>query len=214
MQSRRYTALDHLLINIDQATRTVFGQPPTTGRPDPARAAPKSNLSSEQKRRAASLMRVNHVGEVCAQALYHGQAAAARAPRVRDAMQQAAREENDHLDWCAARVKALDGHLSYLNPLWYAGAYAIGATAGAAGDKWSLGFLVETERQVVRHLEDHLQRLPADDHKSRAVLEQMKEDEARHATTAVEAGARPLPTPIKGIMKLASKVMTTVAYRI
>lgn len=214
MQPRRYTPFDHLLMNFDQAVRTVFGRPETTGRPDPARAAPKSELSPEQMRHSAGLMRVNHVGEVCAQALYQGQAATARSPRVRDAMQQAAREENDHLDWCETRVKALDGHLSYLNPLWYTGAFGIGAIAGAAGDKWSLGFLVETERQVVRHLEDHLQHLPAEDHKSRAVLEQMKEDELKHATTAVEAGARELPGPIKGIMKLASKVMTTTAYRI
>ena len=214
MEPRRYTPFDHLLMNVDQAVRTVFGRPATTGRPDPARAAPSGELSPQQMRHAAGLMRVNHVGEVCAQALYQGQAATARSTRVREAMQQAAREENDHLDWCEARVKALDSHLSYLNPLWYAGAFGIGAAAGVAGDKWSLGFVAETERQVVRHLDEHLTRLPAEDHKSRAVVEQMREDELKHATTAVEAGARELPTPVKGLMRLASKVMTTTAYRI
>lgn len=214
MQSRRYTPFDRFLINVDQALRTVFGEPETTGRPDPARSQPAGELSREQRRHSAGLMRVNHVGEVCAQALYQGQAVTARSAKVREAMQQAAREENDHLHWCEKRVKALDSHLSYLNPLWYAGAFGIGAAAGAIGDRWSLGFVAETERQVVRHLENHLQRLPAEDHKSRAVLEQMKGDELKHATTAVEAGAAELPEPIKGIMKLASKVMTTTAYRI
>lgn len=214
MESRSYTPFDHLLVNVDQALRTVFGRPQTTGRPDPARTAEDSQLSAQEMRHAAGLMRVNHVGEVCAQALYQGQAVTARTARVREAMQEAAREENDHLDWCEARVKALDSHVSYLNPLWYAGAFGIGAAAGAAGDAWSLGFVAETERQVARHLERHLRELPSADHKSRAVLEQMHLDESRHATTAMEAGARELPAPIKGLMKLASKVMTVTAYRI
>lgn len=214
MEPRHYTHFDRLLMNVDQALRTVFGRPETTGRPDPASAASTAPLTPEQQRHAAGLMRVNHVGEVCAQALYQGQAVTARSGRVRDAMRQAAREENDHLEWCEARVRALDSHLSYLNPLWYAGAFGIGAAAGAAGDRWSLGFVAETERQVVRHLEKHLRELPLDDHKSRAVLQQMHADEARHATAAIEAGARELPAPIRGLMKLASKVMTTTAYRV
>lgn len=214
MEPRNYTPFDRLLMNVDQALRTVFGRPETTGRPDPASAASTAPLTPEQQRHAAGLMRVNHVGEVCAQALYQGQAVTARSGKVRDAMRQAAREENDHLEWCEARVRALDSHLSYLNPLWYAGAFGIGAAAGAAGDRWSLGFVAETERQVVRHLEKHLRELPLDDHKSRAVLQQMHADEARHATAAIEAGARELPAPIRGLMKVASKVMTTTAYRV
>lgn len=214
MNERHYSRFDDLLIHFDQALRTVFGRPDTTGRPDPAHAATRHDLTEQEKRHSAGLMRVNHVGEVCAQALYQGQAITARSPQVREAMDHAAREENDHLAWCEARVKSLDSHLSYLNPVWYAGSFGIGAFAGAMGDKWSLGFVAETERQVVRHLERHLRELPASDHKSRAILEQMKEDEARHATTAVEAGARELPAPVRGVMKLMSKVMTTTAYRI
>ena len=214
METRNYTPFDRLLMNVDQALRTVFGRPETTGRTDPARAASNAPLTAEQQRHAAGLMRVNHVGEVCAQALYQGQAVTARSAKVRNAMRQAAREENDHLDWCEARVRALDSHLSYLNPLWYAGAFGIGAAAGVAGDQWSLGFVAETERQVVRHLEKHLRELPVEDHKSRAVLQQMHADEARHATAAIEAGARELPEPIRGLMRLASKVMTTTAYRV
>lgn len=214
MSSRNYSPFDHVLLNVDQALRTVFGRPQSTGRADPARAAADHPLSDQEKQHSAGLMRVNHVGEVCAQALYQGQALTARTATVREAMQAAAREENDHLDWCEARVKALDSHLSYLNPLWYAGAFGIGAVAGAAGDQWSLGFVAETERQVARHLERHLRELPSQDHKSRAVLEQMHADESKHATTAMEAGGRELPAPIRGLMKLASKVMTVTAYRI
>lgn len=214
MPSRSYTPFDHLLMNVDQALRTVFGRPQTTGRPDPARAAADTQLSPQEMRHSAGLMRVNHVGEVCAQALYQGQAVTARADRVREAMREAAREENDHLDWCEARVKALDSHLSYLNPLWYAGAFGIGAAAGLAGDRWSLGFVAETERQVAQHLERHLRELPMADHKSRAVVEQMHQDESKHATAAVEAGAHELPAPVRGLMRLASKVMTVTAYRV
>jgi len=212
MTSRQYSPVDHLLLQFDQALRTVCGKPHLTERPDPAAEVPEAELSPEQARHSAGLMRVNHVGEVCAQALYQGQALTARLPDVRQAMERAAQEENDHLDWCERRVHELGSHLSYLNPLWYAGSFAIGAAAGAAGDKWSLGFVAETERQVVRHLEDHLERLPPEDAKSRAILEQMKEDELRHATTAIEAGAAELPGPVKRLMTLASKVMTGTAY--
>lgn len=212
MTSRQYSPVDHLLLQFDQALRTVFGKPHLTERPDPAAEVPEAELSPEQARHSAGLMRVNHVGEVCAQALYQGQALTARLPDVRQAMERAAQEENDHLDWCERRVHELGSHLSYLNPLWYAGSFAIGAAAGAAGDKWSLGFVAETERQVVRHLEDHLERLPPEDAKSRAILEQMKEDELKHATTAIEAGAAELPGPVKRLMTLASKVMTATAY--
>jgi ubiquinone biosynthesis monooxygenase Coq7 len=157
-------------------------------------------------------MRVNHCGEVAAQALYQGQALTARLETVRERMEQAALEENDHLEWCERRVKALGGHLSYLNPLWYLGSFAIGAVAGAVGDKWSLGFVAETEKQVIAHLEDHLDRVSQNDKKSRAVLEQMKIDEAHHGAVARAAGGAELPGPIKQLMGLASRVMTRTAY--
>ena len=214
MTPREYTPADRLLLQFDQALRTVFGKPPLTERPDPAATVAEAELDPQQARHSAGLMRVNHVGEVCAQALYQGQAMTARLPDVREAMERAAQEENDHLDWCERRVRELDSHLSYLNPLWYAGAFGIGAAAGAAGDKWSLGFVAETERQVVAHLQDHLDRLPPEDRKSRAILEQMEKDELRHATAAVDAGAAELPAPIRKLMTLASKVMTTTAYRV
>ncbi len=159
-------------------------------------------------------MRVNHAGEVSAQALYQGQAFTAKLPNVREKMQQAAIEENDHLIWCEERLKELNSHTSLFNPLWYAGSFTIGALAGSAGDKWSLGFVVETENQVVRHLEQHLNSLPTSDAKSKAILEKMKEDELHHATMALESGAAELPKPAKLLMKLTSKIMTKTAYRI
>ena len=210
--SRTYTAADRFLLQFDQALRTVFGRPHLSERPDPADAIAEADLSPDQIHHSAGLMRVNHVGEVCAQALYQGQALTARLPQVREAMERAALEENDHLDWCERRVRQLNSHLSYLNPLWYAGALGIGAAAGVAGDKWSLGFVAETERQVAQHLQEHLERLPPDDHKSRAVLKQMKVDELRHGTLAVEAGAAELPAAVRKLMAMASKVMTTTAY--
>lgn len=212
MTARQYSPLDRFLINVDRGLRTVFGQPETSGRPDPAAACPEAGLTEPERREAARLMRVNHAGEVAAQALYQGQSLTARLPQVRDKMEQAAREENDHLDWCARRARELGGHTSVLNPFWYAGSLAIGAAAGWAGDKWSLGFIVETERQVVRHLEGHLQRLAPRDRKSRAILEQMKVDESHHATTALNAGGVPLPAPVRGLMALTSRVMTRTAY--
>ncbi len=211
---RDYTPFDRFLIEVDRGLRTVFGSPPPTGRADPAAAIPEAELSDDERRHAAGLMRVNHAGEVAAQALYQGQALTARLPGVRDRMERAAAEENDHLLWCERRIDELDGRTSLLNPLWYTGSLAIGALAGWAGDKWSLGFIVETERQVVRHLDDHLERLPAADTRSRAILAQMKDDEQHHATSALDAGGAPLPAPVRALMALTSKVMTTTAYRL
>lgn len=212
MDARTYSFLDSVLINIDHGIRTVFGKPPATERNNPAASQGEAELDEQEKRLAARLMRVNHAGEIAAQALYEGQALTAHLPDVRSNMERAALEENDHLNWCAQRVQELGQHTSLFNPLWYAGSFAIGAIAGMAGDKWSLGFVAETEHQVVRHLEDHLQRLPVQDKKSRLILQQMKEDEAHHATTALEAGAAELPEPVKKLMALTSKVMTRTAY--
>ncbi|MCP5158593.1 MAG: 2-polyprenyl-3-methyl-6-methoxy-1,4-benzoquinone monooxygenase [Gammaproteobacteria bacterium] len=213
MTNRHYTSADTLLINFDQALRTVFGQPKTTGRLNPAVSAPPATeLNPSEQQQAARLMRVNHTGEVCAQALYQGQALTARLDTVRDSMDQAAIEENDHLAWCETRLKELDSHPSLLNPLFYAGAFVIGALAGKAGDRWSLGFVAETEHQVVEHLNSHLSRLPNHDQPSRLILEQMKEDEARHATHALAAGGARLPLPIRVLMKSAAKVMTSMTY--
>jgi len=169
-------------------------------------------MDSVEKDLSARLMRINHSGEVCAQALYQGQALTARNPAVRDNMERSSLEENDHLAWCENRIAELGGRTSYLNPLWYAGSFAIGALAGLAGDRWSLGFVAETERQVVNHLEGHLHRMSPQDARSRAILEQMKTDEARHATVALAHGGAPLPTPIQETMKLTSRLMTKAAY--
>jgi ubiquinone biosynthesis monooxygenase Coq7 len=203
--------LDRFLIAADHALRTVFA-PAATLRPVPGEALPDQELEEAEKRHAAGLMRVNHAGEVCAQALYEGQALTARDAVAREALAHAAWEETEHLAWTERRIAELGGRKSLLNPLWYAGSFALGAAAGLLGDKWNLGFLAETERQVVAHLEDHLGRLPEKDGKSRAILEQMKEDEARHATTAVTHGAAELPGPVRLAMKLASRVMTRSAY--
>ena len=211
---RDYTPLDRLLMNVDMAVRTVFGRPQTTERPNPADVIEEAELNEDERRHVAGLMRINHAGEVCAQALYQGQALTARLPEVRESMERAALEENDHLDWCEGRVKELGSHTSLLNPFWYAGSFAIGALAGAAGDKWSLGFVAETEKQVVRHLDSHLQQLPPRDARSRAILEQMKEDELHHATIALEAGGAELPGPVRALMGLTSRIMTGTAYRI
>ena len=203
---------DRLIIGLDQALRTVFGRPPSTGRPNPADNQNEADLSEEERVRAARLMRINHTGEICAQALYQGQATTARLDSVRGQMERAANEENDHLAWCQQRIDELGSHTSLLNPVFYAGSFAIGALAGAVGDRWSLGFVAETEKQVVEHLDSHLQRLPGKDARSRAVLRQMKRDEGRHATTALEAGGARLPLPIRLAMKASSKVMTQTSY--
>ncbi|MFN7087998.1 MAG: 2-polyprenyl-3-methyl-6-methoxy-1,4-benzoquinone monooxygenase, partial [Burkholderiales bacterium] len=169
-------------------------------------------LDKTQRELAAALMRVNHSGEICAQALYQGQALTARDSQARQALEQAAQEETEHLAWTERRIEELGGHKSLLNPLWYGGSFVLGAAAGLLGDRWNLGFLAETERQVVNHLEGHLQRLPAEDQKSRVILEQMKADEARHATSALQHGGAELPAPVRAAMRLSSKVMTKTAF--
>ena len=206
------TPLDQLIINFDQGLRTLFGPPLGTGRVNPAQTAPDAQLTEAEKRLSARLMRVNHAGEVSAQALYQGQALTAHTAAVRDNMKQSALEENDHLVWCQSRISELDGHTSWLNPLWYAGSLTLGTMVGAVGDQWSLGFVAETERQVIKHLEGHLQHLPAQDLKSQAILEQMKEDEAHHASVAVKTGGVPLPKPVCWLMARTAKVMTTTAF--
>ncbi len=203
---------DKCILNFDRGLRTVFGRPPVTERPAPDQGMPLPDLSESERRLSEGLMRVNHTGEICAQALYQGQAMSARTREVQDRMQRAADEENDHLVWCETRIHELHGHTSYLNPFWYLASLGIGVVAGAAGDKWSLGFVTETEYQVCHHLEQHLQRISEQDLKSRVILEQMKEDEMRHADMAIEAGAAELPRPIKRLMNLQSKLMTGTAY--
>jgi len=212
MKNRTYTPADRFLMGLDQTLQTLFGHPRVTERPNPAAQLPEADLSEEQRDQTARLMRINHTGEVCAQALYQGQALTARLPEVRESMERSAQEENDHLAWCDRRLRELSSRKSFLNPIWYAGSFALGATAGLAGDKWSLGFVAETEHQVCAHLEDHLGRIPLDDQKSRAIIQQMKEDELHHATLALEGGGAILPGPIKLAMKLCSKVMTKSVY--
>ena len=212
MTARQLSPLDQLLANAQQALATVFGDAPEPGRPSPAEDVDDAPLSSREKRHAAGLMRINHAGEIAAQALYQGQALTARLDEVRDAMDEAAREETDHLAWCEARLDELDSHVSVLNPLWYAGSFVIGATAGLLGDRWSLGFVGETEKQVCAHLEGHIRGLPSGDQRSRAIIHQMLEDEARHGDTAMAAGGAVLPPPVRDAMQLMSKVMTKSAY--
>ncbi|MFU8837168.1 MAG: 2-polyprenyl-3-methyl-6-methoxy-1,4-benzoquinone monooxygenase [Thiohalomonadaceae bacterium] len=212
MPMRQYSTLDHVLMNLDTALRTMAGAPRLTERPNPTEGMSDPELSDAERELAGRLMRINHAGEVSAQGLYQGQALTAKLPEVRDKMERAAMEENDHLEWCERRAKELGTHVSYLNPLWYLGSVAIGAAAGLAGDKWSLGFVVETEHQVVRHLDEHLAKLAPHDHKTHAVLEQMKQDEARHAHMAKDAGGAELPLPVRGMMKLTAKIMTRTAY--
>ncbi|KAA2285004.1 2-polyprenyl-3-methyl-6-methoxy-1,4-benzoquinone monooxygenase [Arenimonas fontis] len=210
---RHYSLFDRLLIEAQHALDTSLGTAHAE-RPNPAGTLPEAPLDEPARRHAAGLMRVNHTGEVCAQALYLGQAAVARDPATRSQLLQAAQEETDHLAWCADRLHELDSRPSLLNPLWYAGSWAIGAAAGLRGDGWNLGFVVETERQVEAHLEEHLDTLPPGDRRSRAILQVMKDDEVRHADKAQAAGARVLPPPIPSLMAFASKVMKAVAYRV
>ena len=205
--------IDRLIGEFDRALRAVAGVVQAE-RPSPAEGLKENAITEAERAHAAALMRVNHVGEICAQALYQGQALTARDPAARAKLEQAAREEEDHLVWSAERIRELGGRPSLLNPAWYAGAFAMGALAGALGDRWNLAFLAETERQVEEHLSGHLEALPAEDRRTRAVVEAMRADEARHRETAVEMGAAELPAPVKLAMRLASKVMTTVAYRV
>ncbi|GMQ96090.1 MAG: 2-polyprenyl-3-methyl-6-methoxy-1,4-benzoquinone monooxygenase [Gammaproteobacteria bacterium] len=212
--ARRLSFLDRVVIDLDRGLRALGGDNHAQGRDNPAGDLPQAELAEAQRRHAAGLMRVDHAGEVAAQALYNGQALMARTPRLRDAMQQAASEEGDHLRWCSERLDELDDRASRLDPLWYVGSFLLATAAGLAGDRWSLGFVVETERQVVRHLDSHLSALPDGDLRSRAILEQMRVDEGVHATAAVELGAAELPGPLKRLMTLTARVMTETAYRI
>jgi ubiquinone biosynthesis monooxygenase Coq7 len=205
--------IDGLIVEFDKALRTVFA-PARSVRACPGGGLPDAPLSEEQRQLAAALMRVNHCGEICAQALYQGQAIMSRDENARKALEQAAREETEHLAWTEERIAELGGRKSLLNPVWYGGSLAIGMVAGVFGDRWNLGFLAETERQVESHLSGHLDRLPEEDQRSRAIVEQMKDDEVNHANTAEALGAHELPAVVKAAMKLASRVMTTVAHRV
>jgi ubiquinone biosynthesis monooxygenase Coq7 len=206
--------IDTLIIQLDQALHTLVPGSIEASRPNPADGNEQSPLEATAAKHAAGLMRINHTGEVCAQALYQGQALTAKLPGIRSSMEQAAKEEADHLHWCETRLAELDSRTSLLNPLWYGMSFGLGAIAGLAGDKWSLGFVAETEQQVCKHLQEHLHKLPADDQKSRSILLQMLSDESEHAAGAINAGAAPLPTPVKLAMGLMAKVMKTTVYRI
>jgi len=211
---RHYSPLDRLLVQADTAMRTLLpfsGQP---SRPSPAIVRPDAVLDKEESRHIAGLMRINHTGEVCAQALYQGQALTAKLPDVRKAMEHAAQEEVDHLAWCEQRIRQLGSHPSVLNPLFYGMSFGMGAVAGLISDRVSLGFVAATEHQVCKHLDEHLVQIPAEDQKSRAILEQMRNDEAAHAESALQAGGANFPSPIKLGMSLLAKVMTKTTYRI
>jgi ubiquinone biosynthesis monooxygenase Coq7 len=213
MNVRTLSPLDRLLDRCARALEAIAGMP-AAQRPSPANGVAEAELDDAERRHAAGLMRVNHTGEVCAQALYFGQAALARDVGNRAHLLHAASEETDHLAWCAQRLQQLDSRPSLLNPLWYAGSYAIGAAAALVGDPVSLGFVVETEHQVEAHLAEHLEKLPAADERSRAVLTQMQADEIRHAEAAQQRGGIALPFPLPQLMHASSMVMKTVAYRI
>lgn len=213
MSERKLNTFDRLLVQFDRAVKTVTAPAPPPVRPSPANRATDVELDNAQRRHAAGLMRVNHSGEICAQALYRGQALTARLPRVRDEMQRAAQEEADHLAWCEDRIRELGGRPSVLNPLWYTLSMGIGAGAGLISDKLSLGFVAATEDQVCAHLRDHLHLLPADDQRSREVVTQMLEDEEKHSSSALGAGGLRFPSPAKKLMTAISKVMTELSYR-
>ena len=212
--SKNHSFLDHCLLQFDQALRTCVPGSSLATRPSPADPVAEEELSAAEKKHIIGLMRINHTGEVCAQALYAGQAATARLDEVRDSMDHAAQEEADHLAWCDERLKELDSHPSLLNPFWYGLSFGMGAIAGLAGDKWSLGFVAETEYQVCKHLEDHLTKLPEQDGKSKAILEQMIKDERQHGETAKEAGGADLPLPVKQAMASMAQVMKKTTYHI
>ena len=205
--------IDDLIVGFDRALRTLASAS-TSVRPYPAEQAESADLGEDEMAHAAGLMRVNHSGEICAQALYSGQAMTASNPALKGELDQAAREETEHLAWTERRLEELGARTSLLNPLWYAGSFAMGAIAGLAGDRWNLGFLSETERQVEQHLASHLDRLPAGDAASRAIVAQMKDDEARHADQALAAGARTMPAPARWAMKAAARVMTSTAHHV
>jgi len=212
MEQRQLTPLDRLLAGIDSFLKMVSVVPTRGTRESPAKNVDEEALSSSEKSHAASLMRVNHAGEIAAQGLYQGHAAVARDPNIEGQMQKAADQELDHLAWCEERLKDLGSGPSRLNPIWYGGAFVMGAASGILGDRWSLGFIEETERQVVQHLSGHLERLPANDAKSRAIVHQMRDEEALHGANAKDAGAADLPPPVRSLMRLTAKIMTETAY--
>jgi len=214
MKSRQYSGFDRSIMALDSVLGDILNASPTREqRPYPAASYPEADFTTNQREHVSGLMRVNHAGEIAAQALYKAQSLTAREEELKNAMQQSADEEIDHLEWCELRLDELEDHTSYLGPVWYLGSFGIGLVAGCFGDRWNLGFLAETEYQVVRHLDDHLKQLPENDHRSRSILEQMREDELHHATTAETAGAKDLPKTVKRLMNLTSKVMTKTAYR-
>jgi len=214
MHKPRLSLLDKLIVEADSVMKTITSRGNHASRPSPAKDHMDSQLSESQRKHVAGLMRVNHTGEVCAQALYQGQALTAKLPTVRKEMQQAAQEEVDHLVWCEERLRELGSHTSYLNPVWYGMSFALGALAGAISDKVSLGFVAATEEQVCSHLRDHLKQLPDDDRKSQLILQKMLEDEQRHGDKALEAGGTDFPRPLKDAMSSVSKLMTRTSYRI
>lgn len=204
--------IDKFIVEFDTALRAATGTMHHSARPSPAEGESEPELSQSERDRAARLMRINHCGEVCAQALYNAQAITARGSRVAGAMRKAAQEENDHLAWCEQRISELDSHVSYLNPVWYAASFATGIASGLFGDKVNLGFVAATEESVCEHLDSHLQRLPATDTKSRKILQQMRLDEAKHATAALQAGGGRFPEPVKKVMQTLSRLMTGSTY--
>lgn len=217
MKSRNYSNFDRAILAFDSFLGNLNPASPVSARdnrPYPGESHEESRLNDSEKRYVSGLMRVNHAGEIAAQALYKAQALTSKSSDLKQSMLQSADEEIDHLDWCEARLRELDDHVSYLSPVWYSGSFGIGLIAGCFGDKWNLGFLAETEHQVVDHLDKHLAQLPKHDQRSRAILEQMRTDELQHAITAESAGANSLPKGVKTLMKLTSKIMTKTAYRI
>ncbi len=209
--TKNYSGLDRFIMTIDNGLRTLCKKA-VASRSSPAQHLSESTLPNELQKKSAALMRINHTGEVCAQALYYGQAIVANTSQLRTSLLNAAQEETDHLAWCEDRIVELNSRTSYLNPLWYLGSFSLGLICGAISDRWSLGFVVETERQVEQHLKEHLLELPRDDQKSRAILEKMCEEEAQHATVALGAGAMELPGVVKAMMRVMSKVMTKTTY--
>lgn len=212
--TRQYTFLDRLCLGIDQAVRALTDNAFTTNQPYPAKDIAEATFTDSERKHAAALMRINHTGEICAQGLYHGQGVVSHSQSLHAKMQQAALEEGDHLAWCKQRLDELGSHTSYLNPLWYTGSFCIGMAAGIVGDQWSLGFVAETERQVIKHLEGHLQTLPGQDLRSYKILQQMEIDEGKHRDEAIASGANELPQPIKTIMRLMSSIMVKTVYLI
>jgi ubiquinone biosynthesis monooxygenase Coq7 len=210
--AREYTRVDDICVSIDHVLRALFGMPTTTDRAYPAKDLAESTLTVQELKQSAGIMRVNHAGEIAAQALYHGQGLMSRDQALQSKLQAAAIEEGDHLYWCKTRISELGSHTSYLNPFWYAGSFMIGLAAGFVGDQWSLGFVAETERQVVEHLESQLEKLPPGDDKSAAILKQMQHDEAVHRDEALKSGAALLPVWIKNLMKLSASIMVKTAY--